>query len=70
MTFAVFGYGIFWGTVDAATEAESIEVAAREWGTEGCTEGLKVVEVTAEQVMALGDWAADGQPADSCPIDV
>ena len=38
--FAVFANGTFWGSFAADTEAEAIQMAADEHGTDGNTEGM------------------------------
>ena len=67
-TYAIFAHGTFWGVIDAESETEAIEAAAREWGTEGYLDGIGAVEITLEQKAALDAWADDGQPAAAIPL--
>lgn len=39
-TFAIFANGTFWGAVDGDTDAEAIQAAADEHGTDGNTGGM------------------------------
>jgi hypothetical protein len=66
--FAIFANGSYWGAWDASSADAAKHDAAEAIGTDGNTDGLTAVEVTADEADALVTWAASGAPADECPI--